>query len=37
MMLLIDLDNNLVGGIAKVSDIKKCGLLEASRRYNDGL
>lgn len=34
-MLLIDLDCKIVGGVARVSDIKKYGLLEASRRYEE--
>ena len=29
-MLIIDLDNNRISGIAKVKDIKRLGLIEAS-------
>jgi len=31
-MLYIDLENNFIGGVAKVKDIKKYGLIKASIR-----
>jgi hypothetical protein len=35
MVLFVDMDNNIISGIAKVKDIKQFGLINASRMYGD--
>lgn len=34
-MLYLDFDNKIISGIARAGDIKKYGLFEATRRFND--